>query len=70
MKDKDLIIDIFYDKSLRLWTALLLDEDQYQQGDAIYSPYFQEIINDAIQEWGDLRAYKDVVNNGINKPLN
>lgn len=33
-----LTADIFYDRKLRLWTVLMLDEEGNQTGDAEYAP--------------------------------
>jgi hypothetical protein len=62
-------IDIFYDRSIKLWTALLLDIEGNQQGDAIYEGNLQSIQHDALQKWGPLRMYKDTVSSKFSKPL-
>ena len=62
-------IDIFYDRSIKLWTAILLDTEGNQQGNAIYECSLESIKLDAIQNWGTLRMYKDTVINKFTKKL-
>lgn len=34
--EQDKLIEVWYDRSLRLWTAIRVDENGYQMSDAIY----------------------------------
>jgi hypothetical protein len=63
-------IDIFYDRHIRMWTAIKCDKQKEQQDGSINALNLKSIMADASLQWEGLNMYKDVVNNNFTKKLN